>query len=153
MTGRAESSRFVWVGTAGMVLILLSAVLVVAFWPRLELAYHGHYFRRGSPEQQVEAFEWICVHWLREGMTKEEVERVLGERLEGRFERLGPEGTHSEAMYLFGGSGRGGGFGTSAGSLCAYVLAFRPGTGLKQFVCYEADRTLIFSPEPWSAEE
>jgi len=82
-----ESNRYVWVGSAVFAAILGGAILFVAFWPEIQLRYHRHYFRKGTPERQVEALVWMCEHRLRVGMTKREVERVLGEKLGRRFER------------------------------------------------------------------
>ena len=76
---------------AGVVASTIAAILavlagVVALnWSEIQLRYHRYYFRRGTAKQQVEALAWLCEHRLREGATKEEVERVLGEPLERRF--------------------------------------------------------------------
>lgn len=85
MSETEDSSRWVWAATIVLAAMLTAAVCAAAFWPRIELAYHRHYFRRGTERQQIEALEWICRNRLEEGMTREKVKLVFGEPLEKRF--------------------------------------------------------------------
>ena len=84
-TGGGPSSRGALLAGAAVAVVLLLATLTAASWPEIELRYHRYYFRRGTPVQQLDALEWICERRLRRGMTRAEVEHVLGEKLEKRF--------------------------------------------------------------------
>jgi len=72
---------------ASVIAIALVAltVIVALNWGEIQLRYHQHRFRQGTPEQQVVALDWMCRNRLNEGMAKHQVEHVLGEPLERRF--------------------------------------------------------------------
>jgi len=80
------STRGAVLAIAGILAILALAVTVVALWPEIEFRYQRHRFQKGTAEEQLEALEWICLHRLDTGMTREEVERILGEPLWKRFQ-------------------------------------------------------------------
>lgn len=97
------STRTAVFATVGIVVLLLLAVCVAASWPEIELRYHRHYFWHGTQKRQVKELRWICEHRLEKGMTKAEVERILGESLEDRFARVPKEGSPAESVgYGFG---------------------------------------------------
>ena len=90
------STRGAVLVTIGIVVILGAAVSVVAFWPEIQLQYHRHRFRRGTEAQQVTALTWFLDHRLKTGMTKQEIEVILGEPLERRF---GVDSVQSEPLH------------------------------------------------------
>jgi len=83
-------SRAAVVASVVAIVLVAVAVLVALNWGEIQLRYHRHCFRHGTPERQQKALVWFLVHRLRDGMTQDQVEQVLGESLSKRFVRKTP---------------------------------------------------------------
>ena len=132
------STRGAVIVGVGVALILGLAAIVGIFWPEIELRYYRHSFRHGAGIEQAEALRWICEHRLEGGMTREEVERILGESLTERFvrDKTVTRGISTEpdtTYYLF--TGPVGVQGFLAGDRC-FVQDFA--------LCFESDSGLTF---------
>lgn len=147
-----RSRRAVILATMGIVVILGLAVFTIAFWSEIQLRYHRHYFRHGTTEEQIRAFEWICEHRLETDMTKGEVERALGEPLNERFDGHTPRksfhGPHF--VYMFHGYwARLGKWDKSGWNFDGYLLAFDSvGKRLEMIVSSGTHTRSILKPPP-----
>ena len=103
-TQSGPSTRFVLVAGGAAVLLVLLAVLTAVFWPEIQLRYYRHHFRHGTPEEKSQALTWLIENRLRNGMTQDQVEQVLGEPLEKRFTKNANARIYFEefgVMYVF----------------------------------------------------
>ena len=84
-----------------VVVVLLGAGLTLA-WPGICLRYHQRRLRGGNLPQRIAAFQWISDNRLKRGMSRAEVERLLGQPLDG-FEVISEKDV-KHYVYVFEGA-------------------------------------------------